>query len=224
MKKLLAVSALLAASLSFVQADDRRPGSKAQGRSADARSGVQASSASISEHEVDRLIEGWKKQPKKVAQTMIEKYGPPQEATANRLIWHDNGPWKRTELLNEEIDHDFPKPHKDMLEQVVAFNVPAEKLSDLAAYDGSVMAERTRGELSARCDKEAMNFLALNLAHDIISGKISVEEARSQYTQIAKETMQGKEHRYTSGLQFQPLSLADAGDPDEPTMEEAVAE
>lgn len=38
--------------------------------------------------------------------------------------------------------------------------------------------ERTRGELAARCDKEEMNYLALNLANDIATGKVDVDEAR----------------------------------------------
>ncbi len=31
---------------------------------------------------------------------MIEKYGEPGEVTS---IWHDNGPWKYTEIMNKEI-------------------------------------------------------------------------------------------------------------------------
>lgn len=49
-------------------------------------------------------------------------------------------------------------PHKDMLLQVIAYEVPADKFDDLAAFDGSVIAERTRGEIAARCDKEAANI------------------------------------------------------------------
>ena len=45
---------------------------------------------------------------------MIGKYGAPDEITATRLIWHNKGPWKYAELVNEESPHDFPVPHKDM--------------------------------------------------------------------------------------------------------------
>jgi len=45
-------------------------------------------------------------------------------------------------------------PHKDVLEQFVNRNVPVEKFKELAQYDGSVIVERTKGEISARCDKE----------------------------------------------------------------------
>lgn len=76
----------------------------------------------------------------------------------------NNGPWKRSELVNEEIQHDFPKPHHDMLKQAIAWKVPAGKFDDLAEYDGSIIVERTKGEVAARCDKEEANFLAINLA------------------------------------------------------------
>jgi hypothetical protein len=49
----------------------------------------------------------------------------------------------------------------------------------LAEFDGSVIAERTAGEVSARCHDEHANFLALNLMHDIVTGAKNVEEARS---------------------------------------------
>lgn len=170
----------------------------------------------------EQVISSWKEKPREVAQKMIQKYGPPHEVSAQRLIWHRNGPWKFTELVNEEIDHNFPKPHKDMLRQGIAFDVPVEKFDDLAAYDGSVIAERTKGELSARCDKEEMNFLAINLAHDIINGKTSVEEARKTYAQTAAQFMKGERPPYTTGLRFTRPVSDEAGDPDETMLMEAM--
>ena len=63
-------------------------------------------------------------------------------------------PWKRTELINEEINHDFPLPHKDMLFQTVNLQVPPDKFDEIAAFDGSLVINRTRGEIAAFCDKE----------------------------------------------------------------------
>ncbi|MGQ0560790.1 MAG: hypothetical protein ACT443_02830 [Gemmatimonadota bacterium] len=64
---------------------------------------------------------------------------------------------------------------------------PWDKFDDLAAYDGSVIAERTKGVLSARCDKEGANFLALNLAHEIVTGRRTVEDARARYAEEIEE-------------------------------------
>ena len=78
------------------------------------------------------------------------------------LIWHNNGPWKRTIAYRTPVQDNFAMPHPDLLEQVINYRVPASRVDDRAQYDGSVIAERTKGEVSARCDKEAGNFLAIN--------------------------------------------------------------
>ena len=159
---------------------------------------------------VDQIIATWKSKPQEVARKMIAKYGSPQEATAERLIWHRNGPWKFSELVNEEIPHQFPKPHTDMLFQAIDFRVPSDKFDELADYDGSIIAERTKGELAARCDLEEANFLAINLANDIVTGKKSVEEARKFYAEAMREM---KHPDYKQGFLFQ-VSRSGQGDPD----------
>lgn len=45
---------------------------------------------------VKALIKDWPPMSVKAAEQTLDKYGPPNEATASRLIWFDNGPWKRT--------------------------------------------------------------------------------------------------------------------------------
>ena len=62
--------------------------------------------------------------------------------------------------------------------------------------------DRTRGELSARCDSEAHNLLALNLANDVISGNKSVEDARAAYAQMAMAEKEGQLSAYLQKLQF----------------------
>jgi hypothetical protein len=147
-------------------------------------------------------IQKWPTESKKAAQTMIQKYGQHDEATASQLTWHDNGPWKRTIVYKEEIEHRFPAPHKDVLEQFVDYQVPADKFDELAMYDGSVIAERTKGELSARCDKEEANILALNLADEVVTGKRSVEDARMYYGEQIMLLKQGQSSPYLSKLRF----------------------
>jgi hypothetical protein len=164
------------------------------------------------------IIQDWPETASKAAQAMIDKYGEPAEATPSLLIWYGNGPWKRTIVYKEEIDHDFPMPHKDVLEQVVDYEVPPDYFDDLAHYDGSVIVERTKGEISARCDKEEANFLALNLAHDIVTGNKSVEEARQAYGEAIMQMMQGNPPEITQRLTFE-LASADAGDTDESTID-----
>jgi hypothetical protein len=60
---------------------------------------------------------------------------------------------------------------------VLDYRVPTDAFTPLAEFDGSVIAERTAGEVSARCHDEGANNLALNLMHDIVSAARSVEDA-----------------------------------------------
>jgi hypothetical protein len=164
---------------------------------------------------VDSTIQSWKAGPQKAARMILDKYGLPQEASANRLIWQNNGPWKTTVLVNEEVPHDFPMPHKDMLYQSVNYRIDSGDADELLAYDGSIVLERTKGELAARCDNEEANFLAINLANDIATGKRSVDDARKFYAETVTALMKGQPNEYVKGFRFQVIKT-DAGDRDKP--------
>lgn len=167
------------------------------------------------------LLTDWKDAPKKVAETMITKYGQPHEATPTRMVWFNNGPWKFTILTNEEIPHNFPMHHHDMLRQGIDYKVPSAKFNDVLNYDGSIIVDRTPGEMSARCDKEEMNFLAINLAHDVATGKRTVDQARDFYAKTAmafmKKSLSAEQKTYTSGFAFS-LPKTDTGFADKPAQ------
>ena len=170
---------------------------------------------SAAAYRANRFVASWPQKSREVAMTVMNKYGPPSEATATRLIWHNNGPWKQTIVYRDPVMHRFPMPHPDLLEQFIDYQVPPDKFDDLAMYDGSVIAERTKGQLSARCDKEEANFLALNLAHDIVTGRRTVEEARAFYAMTIKDLIAGQKPAYTQKLQFD-LPRGNTADPDKP--------
>jgi hypothetical protein len=175
------------------------------------------SESPVAAETVDLIVSAWSDVPREVAQTVMDKYGPPQEATPSRLIWFDNAPWKRTILYRDVVQHDFPVPHPDLLEQFIDYQAPPEMYDELAVYDGSVIVERTKGEISARCDKEEMNFLAINLANDVAIGERTPDEARQFYAETAMAFMEGTSDPYVEGFVFE---VPDGGtaDPDEPAM------
>ncbi len=175
------------------------------------------SASPVAAETVDQIISAWPDVPREVAQTVMEKYGSPHEATASRLIWFDNAPWKRTILYRDVVQHDFPMPHPDLLEQFIDYQAPLEMYDELAVYDGSVIVERTKGEISARCDKEEMNFLAINLANDVAIGERTPDEARQFYAETAMAFMEGTSDPYVEGFVFE-VPEGDTADPDEPAM------
>jgi hypothetical protein len=164
-----------------------------------------------------KVSESWMDEPKKAADYMIDKYGPPDELTYNRMIWQNNGPWKMSILTNEEIPHNFPIAHHDMLLQMIDYKVPINMFDEIADYDGSVVIERTKGTLGARCDKEAANFLAVNLANDVATKKKTVAEARSFYAATVDammgKNMNAEQRDYTSKLVFS-TPKSNTADPD----------
>lgn len=160
-----------------------------------------------------QLIADWPEESREAAQLVIDQHGEPDEATASQLIWHQRGPWKRIIASRAFYRHDFPTPHFDSVETVIDYRVPPEKFSDLARFDGSVVVERTVGEVSARCHDEEANALALNLMHDIVTGAKSVQEARDYYAKEFLDYRRKEPTPYMDGLQFPPHQ-GETADPD----------
>ncbi len=152
--------------------------------------------------EVERLIEGWPDAQKNVARQMLAKYGPPNEATPTKLFWYRNGPWKRTVLTSDVVAHNWPTPHSDFLTQVIDYRVPPELVHLIALFDGSILVDRTRGEVAARCDSEAANVLGMNMVHEIVTGKRSVDEAREATAHNTVAYSMGRSAPYAERLLF----------------------
>jgi len=149
-------------------------------------------------------LSGWPEASQMAAKDMMDKYGKPDIASDEMLVWNKNGVWNRTIIYKQEVDHNFPMPHKDVMQQFVNLRIPSDMVDELAQYDGSVVFDRTQGEISARCDKEGANFLAVNLAYDIATGKRSVSEARVFYANTIMQMMNGEKPEYTQKLMFTP--------------------
>lgn len=155
------------------------------------------------------IIREWPKESREAAQLVIDAHGEPDEASETLLIWHRPGPWKRMIASRRFYSHNFPIPHIDSVESFIDYLVPVDKVTPLAEFDGSVVVERTAGEVSARCHDEQANFLALNLMHDIVTNKRTVAEARDYYGKEFLDFRRGRPTPYMEGLRFSP------GPPDE---------
>jgi hypothetical protein len=172
-------------------------------------------------------IKDWPEESREAAQLVIDAYGEPHEATGSLLTWHDVGPWKRVLASRVFFQHAFPAPHFDSVESVIDYRVPPEMFTPLAEYDGSVIVERTAGEVSARCHDEQTNFLALNLMYDIVTGAKNVEEAKAYYAKEFLDARRKLPTPYMEKLHFQPGT--DTADPDrrvlsDQDLEQAVEE
>jgi hypothetical protein len=162
---------------------------------------------------LNQILERWTWEQKNTVYLLINKYGLPNEASSRRIIWYNNGPWKRTIVHLDTVPHNTPTPHLDYLEQTIDYKVPVQFFDELAQFDGSVYPDRTAGEATAKCDQEAANFMALNLMNDIVTGRRSVEDARRFASEIEKGLrLMGQSSPYFESFLFPKQSQT--ADPD----------
>lgn len=166
----------------------------------------------VSQEGLNAAIESWPQSSKMAVETLTSKYGLPTSMTDEMVVWNNTAPFKRSVVYKEEISHSFPMEHKDVLQQFVDYKVPEDKIDDLAKFDGSIIVDRTKGELSSRNEREEMNILALNLADKIIRGELSAEAARREFSKNAESFATGTPGEMLTSLNFQ--SQGNTADPD----------
>ena len=168
------------------------------------------------EVDVDAILDDWPETNREVANLARVKYGEPDEATARMLIWYDNDPWMRTVVHREGIQHDFPTPHLDIMEQTIPYQVPVDRFDDVAELNGSVVLERTNGLMTIRSNREDISFLSLNLAHDVAVGDRTPVEARAFHHDMVIALERGESPPYTQEFLFDVPSHSITKDPDSP--------
>ena len=157
-------------------------------------------------------LSSWPEASRMAVKEITDKYGKPDGVTKDELIWMKKGVWKKICINKKESKHSFPIEHTDMMQTTINYKVPMDMMDELGKFDGSVTFDRTQGTMSARCDMEGNNFLALNLANDIMTSKKTVEEARKAFGDIVKEKMNGANPEYMQKLTFS--TQENTADPD----------
>lgn len=175
----------------------------ATGAHAAGQPGAQAGSASMmTGADARSVIKDWPQVSQQAAQSMLDRYGQPDVVSNILLVWKDKAPFTRISVTKEGVRHLFPMEHQDVLTEEISLAVPIDKLTELAQFNGSLIVDRTKGTVAARADKESSNFLALNLADDIINGKRDAQSARKFYADTLAKQMSGKSSVYTEKLNF----------------------
>jgi hypothetical protein len=182
-----------------------------------------AAGQSLARADAEAIIRDWPAAPKNVARQLLDKYGPPNEGTPTRLFWYRRPPWKRMEVSADPVAHNWPAPHEDFFTQVIDYRVPPEMIDRIAQFDGSILVDRTRGEVSARCDSEAANVLGLNLVHEIVTGTRTVDEARETSSQNTVAYNLGRSAPYAERLLFE-LPRGGTEDLDKPVIARPIAQ
>jgi hypothetical protein len=140
------------------------------------------------------------------ARRLMEEYGPPDEVHADHLVWIKNSPWRRTVVSNEQgVGLLAPGSDQDIVEQTVGYGANPKHAGAAASdFDRRVVFDPRSGELSSRATREEYNFLRLNLADDVIRGRMRPQEARDSYANLVSLDQAGKTSPYLLGLRFGP--------------------
>jgi hypothetical protein len=161
-------------------------------------------------------LAGWPDSTRRLGAQLMTKYGAPVEVTPRQATWINRGQWARTTLYKEGVAHNFAAPHRNVLEQAVLYKVPIDKLVALAQFNRSLVVDLARGELVSSADSEEINFLAVNVADDVVKGQRTPEEARIYFAQIVRAKMIREPERELQKLEFTPPnSSKETADADE---------
>ncbi|MFI5349382.1 MAG: hypothetical protein ACHQ2Z_07555 [Elusimicrobiota bacterium] len=161
----------------------------------------------------EAAIRNWPRRSRAVASFMIEKYGEPDGSDSNRLVWYNNGQWRKTVVYRRPPRNIEGSRGDDILEQTISYDVPDDKVAALKSFDVRVKFDRGKGELSSRSENENYNYLALNLADEIVRGKRNPDEAVDDYRKMIRLSESGKNSELLYGFSF-PLTVEPSGSPD----------
>ena len=144
----------------------------------------------------------WPEHSRILVGALVEKYGIPNRLNAVQAIWYDNGPWLKTVVHRDSWSSFWGIRDESILEQSIEYRVPHDKIAILRRFGKKIQFDDARGELSAKSENEGLNYLALNLADEIIAGKRSVKDALAFYRATQDLAKAGKSSPYLEGFMF----------------------
>ncbi|NNN07437.1 MAG: hypothetical protein HKL90_16230 [Elusimicrobia bacterium] len=122
---------------------------------------------------------------------MVAEYGRPDRVESRRLVWEHRGPWSRIVVWDARRAPENEGLKSD-IEETIAYSVPDDMRGALSAFSRSLLVSSGGARLSARSTGEDRNFLMLNLADDILHGRLSPQDARVVYLRTLETAAAGK--------------------------------
>jgi hypothetical protein len=171
-----------------------------------AAAGSETSSSTAAVKAIETAVTDWPHPARALARLMIERYGPPDSAGAEALVWNNVGSsWKRTTVHRRAPPASTGRPVNGCLEETIDYQVPIEKIIVLKRFDERVSVDASRGELSCRSESESTNFLLMNLAVELINESRGVESAQAFLSETQRLARSGKYSPFTSGFLFRVM-------------------
>jgi hypothetical protein len=163
----------------------------------------------IPERPAALALADWPQDVRLAAAKLIEEFGSPDRREPDRLVWHKRKPWEEITVWNTASPSG--RPSANAIEESVACRVPLEMILPLTAFSRTIRASRDGALLAARSPSEELNYLKLNLSHEIIAGKMSPSQARTAYERTLRLAAAGKDSPLLRGLLFLPPARRSPG-------------
>lgn len=126
------------------------------------------------------VIRSWPDVARQAAHQVLLVHRAPHEVASDALCWIGIGPWERVVVRAGDPDADPEEAVEWVVEAVVAAEVPADRR---AAVDEVAAEFRVRigdGELAVFGRDLASNVVTLNALHALVTGELTVDEARAR--------------------------------------------
>lgn len=162
----------------------------------------QETSLKTGDTKIDKITANWTPESRAAVYYSFKKYGKATFIQEDSITWIPVGPWKKLVVYSSGDEYDYPSKHKDVIKAVVNYPFKVSDAGKLKSFHPKVFYNSNSKELSVQCVEEAMDFLLVNLVHEIITGAISPEAARKKYAEIFIEYNQGIRSEYTRRLLF----------------------
>jgi hypothetical protein len=150
----------------------------------------------------EATVSHWSDLSRLSARRLMEEYGVPDEVHADSLVWRNNGPWRRTVVSNVRPMTAEDPAVQDVVSQTVKYALNRGQSLDLLRFDDHLTFDPRTGELSSSADREAHNYLRLNLADDVAHGRLRPDQARDSYASLVNYERSGKTSPYLLGRRF----------------------
>jgi hypothetical protein len=109
---------------------------------------------------VDGILNTWQEKLREGAFKLINKYGYPDEASTSKLIWYNNGDWKRTIVHRDALIYLLPNNQSNFLEQTFEY---MRSLGELKLSKENIYVNRTKKEITIFGESEEVNLRSLNI-------------------------------------------------------------
>lgn len=104
---------------------------------------------------------------------LLKRYGRPDSATRKTRTWKNILGVSRVTVKDESILHKSPARHHDYVYSTAKIRVTPKVQRRLVNSSGSIIVDRLKGEVTARCHSVTKNAVTLSFVKDLTKDRLN---------------------------------------------------